>query len=153
MNYFKKNLPTKTPAENLWRLSEDSYSHGSPWSVQQFSADLAQDTSEYLVLIQEKRWVGFVSYQLILDEVELTHVVIHKDFQQQGYGSQLINQAIQLFTEKEVFQVFLDVRLSNLNAQKLYQKKGFKVINRRKNYYSHPKEDGVVMCLNIKEVS
>ncbi|WP_207694258.1 ribosomal-protein-alanine acetyltransferase [Enterococcus sp. DIV0212c] len=152
MNYIKKQSLTDA-AEQLWHVSEQSYSHGSPWSIKQFSADLAQETSEYLVLIKENRWVGFVSYHLILDEVEFTHVAIHKEFQHQGYGSQLLDQVIQEFNDKKVCQAFLEVRQSNSVAQKLYEKKGFKTINRRKNYYNHPKEDGIVMCLKVKEVS
>ncbi|MGX7262859.1 ribosomal protein S18-alanine N-acetyltransferase [Enterococcus crotali] len=153
MYYSKKNLPTEQPAEKLWSISEQSYDHGSPWSKEQFGVDLTQKTSDYLVLIQENHWIGFISYQLILDEAELTHVVIHKEFQQKGYGSRLLDQLHQRFIEQGVCQVFLEVRESNLNAQKLYEKKGFRTINRRKNYYSHPKEDGIVMCLKVKEVN
>ncbi|ALS00894.1 ribosomal-protein-alanine acetyltransferase [Enterococcus silesiacus] len=153
MYYSKENLPAEQPAENLWSVSEQSYNHGSPWSQKQFSIDLAQKTSDYLVLIQENQWIGFVSYHLVLDEVEITHVVIHKEFQQKGYGGQLFDHLLQRFVEQEVCQVFLEVRESNLKAQKLYEKKGFKTINHRKNYYSHPKEDGIVMCLTVKEVN
>ncbi|MGX7148527.1 ribosomal protein S18-alanine N-acetyltransferase [Enterococcus ureasiticus] len=153
MYYSKENLPTEQPAGKLWLVSEHSYNHGSPWSEKQFSVDLMLKTSDYLVLIQENHWIGFVSYHLILDEAEITHVVIHKEFQQKGYGSQLIDHLVQRLVEQGVCQVFLEVRESNLNAQKLYEKKGFKTINRRKNYYSHPKEDGIVMCLKVKEVN
>ncbi|MBM7688189.1 ribosomal-protein-alanine N-acetyltransferase [Enterococcus ureilyticus] len=152
MYYSKEQLPVNQAAEKLWTLSNQSYSDGSPWSLEQFSLDLTQKTSDYLVLIDQEQWLGFVSYHLVLDEVEITHVVINKDFQHQGYGSRLIDQLIQRFVEQNVSQAFLEVRVSNSNAQKLYEKKGFKPINRRKNYYSHPKEDGVVMCLTVKEV-
>lgn len=152
MYYSKEQLPENLAAEKLWAISNQSYSHGSPWSIEQFSLDLAQKTSDYLVLIHQNRWLGFVGYHLVLDEVEITHVVIDKELQQQGYGSQLINQMLQHFVEQEISQVFLEVRMSNSSARKLYEKMGFKTINRRKNYYSHPKEDGIVMCLNVKEV-
>ncbi|MGX7245728.1 ribosomal protein S18-alanine N-acetyltransferase [Enterococcus quebecensis] len=153
MYYLKGNIPSKDPAAPLWCLSEESYLHGSPWSLKQFEVDLAQEKSEYLVLIEENQWIGFISYHWVLDEVDITHVVIHKEFQQQGYGSKMIDQLIKQIGEKKISQAFLEVRVSNLNAQKLYEKKGFKTINRRKNYYNHPKEDGVVMCLKVKEVN
>lgn len=152
MYYSKENLPAEQPAEKLWLLSEYSYSDGSPWSEKQFSVDLAQKISDYVVLSKEGYWIGFVSYHLVLDEAEITHVVIHKEFQQKGYGGQLIDHLIQRVVEQGICQVFLEVRESNLNAQKLYEKKGFKTINRRKKYYSDPREDGIVMCLNVKEV-
>lgn len=152
MYYSKENLPTEQSAEKLWLISEHSYNHGSPWSEKQFRDDLAQKASDYLVLIQKGDWIGFVSYHLVLDEAEITHVVIHKEFQQKGYGSQLIDRLIQRFFEQGVCQAFLEVRESNVKAQRLYEKKGFNTINRRKNYYNRPKEDGIVMCLNVKEV-
>lgn len=153
MYYLKRQLPTNQLAEKLWCICDDSYSNGSPWSVNQFRVDVTQQTSDYLVQIEEKQWIGFVSYHVIFDEVEITHVVVNRTFQQKGYGSQLLDKMIEHFTEQDVCQVFLEVRVSNLSAQKLYENKGFKTINRRKNYYSHPKEDAIVMCLKIKEVS
>lgn len=152
MYYSKKTLPEEQLAEKIWMISEEGYEHGSPWSVKQFSVDLAQPISDYLVLIEEGQWIGFISYQLVLDEAEITHVVIRKDFQHQSYGSQLLKQLIQRLTQIDVSQLFLEVRESNINAQVLYKKKGFEIINRRKKYYSHPKEDGLVMCLKMKEV-
>ncbi|EOH99132.1 ribosomal-protein-alanine acetyltransferase [Enterococcus moraviensis ATCC BAA-383] len=154
MYYFKEELmPQYQLAEQIWNLSESAYKHGSPWTLTQFADDLAQKSSEYLVLIMEDQWVGFISFHLVLDEVEITHVAIQKAFQKQGYGSQLIDQMISYVLEQEVSQVFLEVRESNVQAKSLYEKKGFNTINRRKNYYNHPKEAGIVMCLNVKEVN
>ncbi|MEI5995459.1 ribosomal protein S18-alanine N-acetyltransferase [Candidatus Enterococcus mansonii] len=153
MYYTKKEVATEQGADKIWHLSEASYDHGSPWSKEQFKLDLANETSEYLVLVDKECWIGFVSYQLILDEVEITHVAIHQTYQKQGYGSELLRKAVQEFVKKDILQIFLEVRSSNVPAQRLYEKIGFKMIRRRKNYYSHPKEDGFVMCLNVKEVS
>ncbi|EOL43333.1 ribosomal protein S18-alanine N-acetyltransferase [Enterococcus caccae] len=151
MYYTKESLPKELAVEQLWSISEAAYDHGSPWSVNQFKSDLDQKTSNYLVLAEEQ-WIGFISYQLVLDEAELTHVVIHKKFQHQGCGSQLIDQVIQRLRKQGVTQLFLEVRESNVSAKNLYEKKGFKIINRRKNYYRLPSEDGIVMCLKLKEV-
>ncbi|WP_086312839.1 ribosomal-protein-alanine acetyltransferase [Enterococcus sp. 7F3_DIV0205] len=153
MYYSKENYPTQQLAEKLWSICEESYSHGSPWTVDQFRIDLDQKNSHYLVLVEDDQWLGFISYHLILDEVEITHVVIQSAFQQQGYGKKLIDQMIKDLIEQNVHQVFLEVRESNFDAQKLYEKKGFKTINRRVNYYNYPKEDGIIMCLKVKEVN
>lgn len=153
MYYSKEELIEEDLAEKLWQLSSKAYTHGSPWTREQFQIDIEQDTSHYLVMVKNKQWLGFISYHLVLDEAEFTHVVTHHDYRQQGLGSQLLNQVIQELSQKEVAKVFLEVRLANLGAQHLYQKNGFKEIHLRKNYYHHPTEDGVVMCLEIKEVN
>ena len=47
--------------------------------------------------------------------------------------------------ESGINAVYLDVRRSNLAALKLYNKYGFKPLGVRKNYYSKPREDALVM--------
>ncbi len=42
-------------------------------------------------------------------------------------------------------RIYLEVRVSNLQAQALYLRKGYTVIGRRKKYYSHPEEDALIM--------
>ncbi|WP_271492173.1 ribosomal protein S18-alanine N-acetyltransferase [Enterococcus sp. 5H] len=153
MYYSKEDLIEEDLAEIVWQLSSAAYSHGSPWSKEQFQVDIEQDTSRYLVMLKNKQLLGFISYHLVLDEAEFTHVVTHYEYQQQGLGSQLLDQVIQELSQKGVTKVFLEVRIANLGARHLYRKKGFKEINLRKNYYHHPVEDGIVMCLEIKEVS
>jgi ribosomal-protein-alanine N-acetyltransferase len=152
MYYSKKELPIETAAENLWQLCEKSYQHKSPWTKEQFDVDLTQELTDYCVWIEANQWKGFISYQKILDEIEISHVVIHQKFQGEGLGSQLLDHAILLFKEQGINSVFLEVRESNEGARRLYERKGFGLLNRRKNYYTRPKEDGLVMCLTIKEV-
>ena len=49
--------------------------------------------------------------------------------------------------DKDIF--FLEVRISNLSAQRLYEKYGFKIAGTRKNYYADNGEDAYIM---IKEM-
>jgi [ribosomal protein S18]-alanine N-acetyltransferase len=42
-------------------------------------------------------------------------------------------------------RVFLEVRESNANARRLYEQCGFAVIGKRRRYYQHPAEDGIVL--------
>ncbi|MGG5340478.1 ribosomal protein S18-alanine N-acetyltransferase [Enterococcus sp. AZ192] len=152
MYCLKEELPIKSAAEKLWQLCENAYEHGSPWSLEQFSVDLQQEVTDYLVKIEEDEWQGFISYQQILDEVDISHIVVQKKLQGMGVGSQLLDQAIQLFKEQGIKTVFLEVRAFNYAAQQLYLKKNFETLSRRKKYYTRPVEDGIVMCLKIKEV-
>jgi RimJ/RimL family protein N-acetyltransferase len=46
--------------------------------------------------------------------------------------------------------VYLEVRLSNISAIKLYEKLGFREIGRRSNYYPDSKEDALVMMKDIE---
>ena len=73
-------------------------------------------------------------------ELEIKNIAIHPDFQGQGLASFLL-------TEVSTFSgtLFLEVRKSNLAAQKCYEKFGFKIYHTRKNYYDKPLEDALLM--------
>ncbi|MCD0152611.1 GNAT family N-acetyltransferase, partial [Streptococcus agalactiae] len=61
-------------------------------------------------------------------------------YQGKGYAYQLMS----MIADIEV-PVFLEVRYSNIVAQKLYERCGFVVLGKRKNYYHDPIEDAIVM--------
>ncbi len=46
----------------------------------------------------------------------------------------------------------LEVRVSNIVAQNLYKKYGFKLAGIRKEYYSNNKEDAMIMWNDVKAV-
>ncbi|MTD38720.1 ribosomal-protein-alanine N-acetyltransferase [Erwinia sp. CPCC 100877] len=143
---------TQEAAYQLWAISSDAYQFGAPWTMEQFAADINQTVSDYLVFSEKNVWSGFIAYHQILDEIEVNHVVVAKALQGQGLGQKMMEHARQVWLQKGIKQVFLEVRASNLSAKKLYEKIGFKTINCRKNYYRHPQEDGFVMCLKLKDV-
>lgn len=141
------NKQEETSVKRLWELSERSYLHGSPWSPAQFEQDLVQENSCYLIFTKEQQWLGFVSYYQLLDELDISHVVIDIDQQKRGYGRQMLEEAIAYWRKSEWVRVLLEVRESNEGAKKLYESLGFRCIHRRKNYYRHPQEDGMMMEL------
>ena len=47
--------------------------------------------------------------------------------------------------ENEMASVSLEVRQSNLSAQQLYEKSGFEVVGKRRNFYVNPTEDALIM--------
>lgn len=135
----------------LWELCQKTYRDGSPWSKEQFLADLNLEHSHYLILMENNQCIGFVSYHLILDQVEITHLIVNKSFQKRGYGKQLLKELDDRLRRQGIQQVFLEVRCSNIVAKKMYQKYGFEKVMIRKNYYSNPKENAIVMCLNLRK--
>lgn len=139
-------------AQKLWNLSNVAYLHGSPWTKEQFLTDLYQNTSFYLVLSKGQEWIGFISYQIIIDEVDITHIVVNNKFQQQGYASKLMDYLVEDLRNKKIICVFLEVRCSNKKAQAFYYKKGFELLSKRKKYYHQPMEDGLVMRLMLEDV-
>jgi ribosomal-protein-alanine N-acetyltransferase len=142
---------TEKSAEQLWQLAESSYEFGSPWRCEQFLQDLENAHSHYLVL--NTPMDGFISYHQVLDEAEIFNLAVHPNKKGHGLGKLLLQTAIQNCQEAGVARILLEVRVSNLSAQALYLRMDFEVIGRRKNYYSHPQEDALIMEKKVRPVS
>ncbi|WP_368251490.1 ribosomal protein S18-alanine N-acetyltransferase [Enterococcus sp. 2201sp1_2201st1_B8_2201SCRN_220225] len=138
--YFKHEDP-----QVLFDLAKNAYGK-SPWRFDQFAGDLRGERSLYF-LAEIEDAVGFISCHQILDEVEITNLGVHPNWSRQGVAKALLATLFEnVASNQELTKVFLEVRLSNEAAQKLYIASGFEVISRRKHYYENPPEDALIMC-------
>ncbi|NLA86564.1 MAG: ribosomal protein S18-alanine N-acetyltransferase, partial [Clostridiales bacterium] len=78
---------------------------------------------------------------------ELYQIAVREDMRRRGVADSLMAAALAYCRENHIDSLYLEVRKSNEAAIRLYQKHGFKNAGRRKNYYSNPVEDAVVMSL------
>ena len=62
-----------------------------------------------------------------------------------GFGQKLVENAISVCTDKECAFITLEVRVSNLAAISLYESCGFEKIGERKNFYTSPTENALIM--------
>ena len=63
----------------------------------------------------------------------------------QGIGKALIKELLIIADQQKLNRIFLEVRMSNEAAIRLYEGVGFKKIDCRKNYYEKPREDAWIM--------
>ena len=146
LSYFEEKLEDKKYFPTIENLSAQIYEllslayEESPWTRAYILADINNENSDYFFLEEEGQIVGLLAISTIMDELEITNIAIHPDFQGQGLASFLL-------TEVSTFSgtLFLEVRKSNLTAQKCYEKFGFKIYHTRKNYYDKPIEDALLM--------
>ena len=113
-----------------------------------FSNLIELDKIFVVKVIPSNQLIGFVELQGDLEETEIITLGIKKNFQNQGYGKQLINFII----KKNYKNIFLEVSLSNLKALNFYKSLGFKKISIRKNYYRGVKKQNDAFILNYKNV-
>lgn len=132
-----KELTQKVTA--VYDILSDVYDV-SPWTEEQILSDMQQDSVDYFFVEEDKEIIGFLAIQQLVGELEITNIAIKKAYQGHGLGSQLLANLDQVD-----FPIFLEVRASNTPAQALYQKFGFEVIGKRKQYYHEPIEDAIIM--------
>lgn len=114
------------------------------WNYNIFKSELENQNSKYLVAKIDNKIVGFAGIIPIVDEADISNIVVHKNFRNQKIGSCLLKALLDLAIALKLKVINLEVRESNISAIKLYEKYGFKVCGLRKNYYNNS-EDAILM--------
>jgi len=83
-------------------------------------------------------------------ECEIYNIAVKREFQNRGIGNKLLNKLVLLAKEHNSQSIWLEVRNSNTKAVKFYQKNNFRQIYERKNFYSNPLENAIVMKRNLQ---
>ncbi len=93
--------------------------------------------------------VGFAAFHRIMDEAELGNLAVDPDYQHQGGGKALLEEACKRLAAEGAKRIYLEVRPSNKPALGLYDSRGFGLHSVRKDYYHDPPEDAYVLCLEL----
>ncbi len=89
----------------------------------------------YFVLLKEGALIGYAGYLSILPEAEIIKIAIKKKERGKGYGKLLLAYILEEGKKSGIETFFLEVRRSNKQAIKLYEKSGFCSYGIRKKYY------------------
>ena len=103
----------------------------------------------YLYFIDDNL-VGYLDYWVTFDSATIFRIGVDENVQKQGIGSKLMNKMIEDIKNnyEEVFFISLEVRKSNIKAQKLYSKFDFFEYTTKQNYYEDG-EDALLMGRNM----
>ena len=124
------------PREDIVQLSELEAANFSPaWSSQTLLKSI-DNPRHQVVGFYAPELIGFAIFAYLLDEAELLRIAVSQAQRGQGIGLQLLQQQMLQMPAQGIEKVFLEVRASNQAAQALYQRCGFKLDGRRKNYYA-----------------
>ena len=140
-NRFRRMKPED--AEAVARIEKDSIPH--PWSEKSFKESLENPDAFFAVCESGGSVKGYAGMYISGPEAEITNVAVDKDFRHGGIGHGIVKYLIDEGEKIGVDTFFLEVRKSNEAAIGLYGKIGFKAVGERKDFYSDPKEDGIVM--------
>ena len=116
----------------------------APWTRRDFECACNRENGFCRVVMVEREIVGDVVGFLIDREFHLVNLAIAPDFQHKGLGSRTLKDVFDLLGTRACV-VSLEVRMSNGAAIDLYKKMGFETMAIRKAYYTHPREDALVM--------
>ena len=113
-----------------------------PWSLAAFESSFAADGAVFFAAEAENGEVcGFITANAVLDEINIYNVAVREGFRRLGIASALLSELEKL----KPYSINLEVRESNASAIALYEKCGFEQVGKRKNFYSKPTENAVLM--------
>ena len=134
---------------DIAELEKECFSE--PWSENSLRDELTNETARFYVLRDGEKLLGYIGANNICNEVYITNVAVNSQYRGKGYGKILVNHLIKQSELERAFFITLEVRKSNENAIKLYEKCRFRLIGERKNFYSKPTEDALIYTYYIEE--
>lgn len=93
---------------------------------------------------------GFIAARLTANELHINNVAVREEYRRRGIARALLSSILEQAKHKGAHKAFLEVRASNVAAQALYAQRGFEALGKRRNYYSQPVEDALVMAVTLK---
>lgn len=124
----------------------------SPWTYESYVFELKDNPFSHYVVLDEQGIKGYMGLWLNDDALQLTTIGVDHKVQNQGIATALIAYMLDYASENHVSVITLEVRVSNEKAIRLYDKAGFKKAAIRKQYYSNPDEDAILMMKQLEQM-
>ncbi len=123
-----------------------------PWSLAALESELKNPLAVFLVARRGESVTGYAGMHDIAGEGYITNVAVAPGHRRGGVAEALVIALLNYGIENRLEFITLEVRESNAPARKLYEKLGFEIAGRRKNFYEGPAEDAVIMTKIHKHI-
>ncbi len=133
----------------LLQVEECAYTH--PWTRGNFIDALAAGYEAQLLMAQDEL-IGYFVAMKGVDEVHLLNITVAPAYQRQGWAHLMLDALALWARGQRAEWLWLEVRVSNERARKIYETHGFRVVGERKRYYpalDGEREDAIVMSLKL----
>jgi ribosomal-protein-alanine N-acetyltransferase len=121
------------------------FSH--PWSEETLRSEFGSPYNWFFGAHADEKLIGYCGMQAVAGEGSVFNVAVLPEYRRQGVGESLVIELLRKSKELGLDQLLLEVRPSNLKAIWLYEKCGFVFFGLRKNYYTDPPENAIIMRL------
>lgn len=136
--------------DTLMAIETGAYPY--PWSRGNFIDSLAAGYRLVKRVDAQGRWLGYYVAMAGVDETHLLNLTVAPEHQRQGHARQMLDELVHWSRERTAARLWLEVRASNLGAQALYRRYGFRDAGLRRGYYPagpEGRENALVMSLDL----
>jgi ribosomal-protein-alanine N-acetyltransferase len=118
----------------------------NPWPKESFAHEIEKNPFSHPVVARTRDDVvtGYCVKWVVFEHMHIQNIAVHPEHQRRGLGRVLLEEALRYGRRVNVEAVQLEVRASNLAAQRLYESFGFVRTGIRAYYYSNPREDAIL---------
>lgn len=143
--YWIEPLATDGDLDGVLEVEAESFTN--PWTRDMYSWELQNRSVCHILVVRtdECAVAGFCAFWLVSDEIHLNNVAMRPGFRGQGIGTALLHHVFAEARQLGARRATLEVRASNEKALRLYERLGFYVAGTRRNYYTHPVEDALIL--------
>lgn len=133
--------------EEIARLEQEIFP--DPWSLTALRDTWNQKQAQILGAWLDGQMAGYVIVYFAADESEIARIAVDEKFRRQGVAGALLDGMERVLAGKGIVRLMLDVRKSNAAALRFYLSRGFKEDGVRKNFYTNPIEDAILMSRGL----
>jgi len=143
--YWIDRLDGEEDLTGVLAVEEETFTN--PWTRDMYAWEL-QNRSVchiYVVRTPDCAVAGFCAFWLVVDEIHINNVAVRAQFRGHGIGTALLRHVLAEAKQFGARRATLEVRASNDAARRLYERIGFYVAATRRNYYTNPVEDALIL--------
>ena len=141
------------PGDLYGVMAIETASFPSPWSRKLFEEEIGRRFSDAVVVVEEPggEVAGYAICWTVGEESHLLNIAVRPDARGRGIGRSLLKECIRRGAHAGAKRIYLEVRLSNQQAIRMYRREGFRFVSIREGYYTDTGEDAIVFSREIGE--
>lgn len=145
-----ERITTRSGLDAVLEIEEASFNNPTTREWYEKELERPEVCFIYVLRIPESPTAAFCAFWRVADQAHINNLAVRPELRQRGLGSQLLQAVIAEARKLGAATLTLEVRRSNVAAQRLYLRAGFREEAVRKSYYTQPVEDALVLSLKIK---
>ena len=139
-------IATFNDVQKIYDIEKECFS--TPWSENSISSAINANNTYFAIAQRDnKEVIGYAGLYFVCKESYMYNIAVKYNLRNFGVGTKLVNNLKNFCIKNAMEFLSLEVRKSNIPAIKLYQKMNFKIVGSRKNFYSFPTEDALIMTV------
>lgn len=140
-----ERLKTAEDLDGVLRLEEASFNN--PTTREWYERELERPDVCFIYVLRtpEHPVAAFCAFWLVAGQVHINNLAVLPELRGRGIGTQLLEALIAEAAHLGAVLLTLEVRQSNTPALRLYARSGFTQEGVRKNYYTSPVEDALIL--------